>query len=310
MPPLPREERIFFLSLIPFVAITVAIVVILSAILGYYSLPAIKEYGLGIFSKEWKPSEINPNEASYGLLIPLAGTIATAVLAVVFTLPVALGMTALSEEILPPQARSLLTVASDITASIPTIVYGLWGLEIIAPMLRDHLYTWLNKTLGWTPLFSCNPYTGTTYLTAGLLLGIIVTPYTYAIIRESYRSIPQTLREAAYAMGSTRYEVFKLLTGMIKPSITAGILLAFGRAAGETVAVALVIGSAFNMPSCLLSPGYTISSLIANQFGESFLYPYMANALYTGGLILLAIGMAANVVGLKMLSLSRGENRG
>jgi len=138
-------------------------------------------------------------------------------------------------------------------------------------------------------------------LTAGILLSIMIMPFIYAIVRESYRQIPKTYKEAALALGTTRYEYARIMYGMLKPSIIAGTLIGFGRAAGETVAVALVIGNTFNAPTCLLSPSYTVSSLIANQFANARLYPYMVNVLLLGGLILLVIGLASNLIGVMYL---------
>ncbi len=304
----PREDRLFYYSLLPFAAATVAIILLLAAVLGYYSLPALKYYGPSILvEKEWKPSETSPDQARYGLLIPLLGTLATATIAVLVAVPVALAMVVATEEILPYRLRDSLGGVVDVMAAIPTIVYGLWGLEVLAPLLKEHVYQGLNDKLGWVPLFSCKAYTGASYMTAGLLLAIIVLPYIYAIVREAYRSIPSKYRLAAYALGATRLETVRILVGIIRPAIAAAVLLAFGRAAGETVAVALVVGSAFNPPTCLLAPGYTIASLVANQFGESFYYPLMANALYLGGLILLVIGIVANILGLRLLAGAKGR---
>jgi len=304
----PREDRLFYYSLLPFAGATVAVVLLLAAVLGYYSLPALREYGASVIvGSEWRPSEESPREASYGLLVPLLGTLATAAIAVATAVPVALAMVVATEEVLPPRLRGLLGGVVDVMAAIPTIVYGLWGLEVLAPLLRRHVYPHLNSALGFLPPFSCRAYTGASYLTAGLLLGVIVVPYIYAIVREAYRSIPSKYRLAAYALGATRYEAVRILSGMVRPAVAAAVLLAFGRAAGETVAVALVVGSAFNPPTCLLAPGYTIASLIANQFGESFYYPLMANALYLGGLLLLAIGIIANVAGLRLLAGARSR---
>ena len=304
--PVPPEDKRFYYSLLPFIGVSMIVVLVLAAVLAYYSLPAVKKYGAtAILGREWSPSEDNPSKARYGLLIPILGTLATATIAVLIGLPIALSMVVLTEEILPYRYRGLLGSIVDVMAAIPTIVYGLWGLTVLAPLLRETLYKWLHARLGWTPLFACNPFTGTTYMTAGILLGIIVVPYIYAIVREAYRSVPKKYRHGIYALGATRLEAVRLIMGMIRSAIAAAVLLAFGRAAGETVAVALVIGSAFNAPRCLLAPGYTIASLIANQFGESFYYPYMANALYLGGLLLLLIGIAANIAGLRLLGRAR-----
>jgi len=158
----------------------------------------------------------------------------------------------------------------------------------------------LYEHFSFIPLFSFEPL-GYSYLSAGVLLGIMVTPFASSIIREAYRMIPYTYREAAYAIGATRYEATKILLGYIKPAIVAGTLLAFGRAIGETVAVSLVVGNIFNIHPSLFAPGYTISSLIANQFGEAFIYEYMVSALFAAGLSLFFIGLAINILGIIIL---------
>jgi phosphate transport system permease protein len=133
----------------------------------------------------------------------------------------------------------------------------------------------------------------------------MVLPYMVAVTREAYKSIPMTYREAILAPGATRYEYAKLMFSLAKHGVIAATLLGFGRAAGETVAVALVVGNSFNVSPCLFKPGYTISALIANQFSMASLYPYMLNVLFTGGLILLIIGIIANIVGVIVLERGR-----
>ncbi len=295
----------FYYSLIPAAIVSVVVLVLLLSILVYYSIPAVEYYGSTLFtSTKWRPVEGDPSASSYGLLVPLAGTLVTAVIAVVLATPLSVSAVFFSEELIPARFRGVRDVFAslvDLMAGIPTIVYGLWGVAILAPFLKDNLYEALYEALGFIPLFSCKPVTGSTVLTAGILLSIMIMPFMYAVMREAYRQIPSTYREAALALGTTKYEYSKIMFGMLRPALLAGLLIGFGRAAGETVAVALVIGNTFNMPSCLLAPSYTISSLIANQFANASLYPYMTNVLLLGGLILLLIGLASNILGLMYL---------
>ncbi|MEB3861770.1 MAG: phosphate ABC transporter permease subunit PstC [Desulfurococcales archaeon] len=297
------SEARFKLLVAPPAIVSSAILVLLFIVLLYYSLPAIREYGLGLLaSPTWKPVEGAPGE--YGLLIPLAGTLVSAVIAVLLAMPLALASVVFTEEILPRglhRWREAFVSMIDVMTGLPTIVYGLWGAAVLAPLLGDTLYKWLHSSLSFIPLFSCQPTTGNTILTAGVLLAIMITPFIYAVVRESYRQIPRTYKEAALSLGTTRYEYVRIMMGMAKPAILAGALIGFGRAAGETVAVALVVGNTFNMPSCLLAPSYTVSSLIANQFANAQLYPLMLNVLVSGGLILLLIGIASNILGIMYL---------
>ncbi|MEB3787484.1 MAG: phosphate ABC transporter permease subunit PstC [Desulfurococcales archaeon] len=301
---MPASDRRFYQALLPASLVSIIVLLALFTVLLYYSLPAIKMYGLELFtSSEWRPVEGSPGESRYGLLIPIAGTIITALIAVVLATPPALAAVYLTEEMLRGswRLREAFVSLIDIMAGMPTIVYGIWGLAVLAPFLKDTLYQGLYEALGFIPLFSCEPLTGSTVLTAGILLAIMIMPFMYSIIRESYRQIPRTYKEAALAIGATRYEYARIMAGMIRPALLAALLIGYGRAAGETVAVALVIGTTFNPPTCLLSPSYTVSSLIADQFANASLYPYMTNVLLLGGLVLLAIGLVSNLLGVMYL---------
>ncbi|MCE4617505.1 MAG: phosphate ABC transporter permease subunit PstC [Desulfurococcales archaeon] len=301
-----KSDKRFFYSLVPAALVSSLILVLLFIVLIYYSAPAFKEYGFRIFTtKTWSPSEESARTSEYGLFIPLLGTLVSAIIAVVLALPFAISTVIFTEEVIPKgmnKVRETFSTLIDVMTGLPTIVYGLWGLAILAPFLRDNLYNPLYAVLGSIPLFSCRPVTGTTILTAGILLSMMIMPFMYSVIRHSYKRIPAIYKEAALALGTTKYEYSKIMMGMVKPSILAGILIGFGRAAGETVAVALVVGNTFNMPSCLLSSSYTISALIANQFGNAALYPYMINVLVVGGLILLLIGIVSNILGIMYLN--------
>jgi len=297
-----RSDRLFYYALLPFASTAFAIILATLAILVAKGAPALQFYGLEVFlSTRWLPSEVDPAKAAYGLLPAIAGTLATALIAVSVALPLSLALTVFIEELAPGRVRDALSSLVDVMAGMPTIVYGVWGIGFLAPALAP-VYARLSSSLGFIPLFSCEPTGGFSVLTAGLLLAIMIIPFVFAVVKEAYRAIPATYREAALSLGMTRYEYTRLLMGMIKPAIIAGVLLGFGRAASETVAVALVIGNAFNLPLCIIGPGITISSLIANQFGEANLYPLMQNVLYLGGLVLLVLGLISNFLGILMLT--------
>lgn len=297
----PKADRLFYLGLLPIASISFLIILATLIVLIAKSLPALSFYGLDLFiSTRWAPSEIDPARASYGLLPAILGTLVTAVIAVSLALPASLAFVVAVEEILPVRLRDVASSVIDVMAGLPTIVYGVWGLVYLAPALNS-VFTVLHQFLPWLPIFSCRPTGGLSVLTAGVILAVMVIPFMFAIIKEAYRAIPWTYKEAALALGMTRYEYTRLLFSMIKPAVIAAVLLGFGRTASETVAVALVIGNAMNIPACIIGPGITVSSLIANQFAESNLFPLMQNALYAGGLVLLVIGLASNAVGLYLL---------
>lgn len=301
---MPAGDRRLFYSLAPAAVISMGILVVMTVLFIYYSIPAVRVYGTKLITTStWSPSEYG--EPSYGLLIPILGTLISSIIAVVIALPLALSAVFFTEEVLPrsmDSVRSAFASLIEAMTGIPTIVYGLWGLMVLSPFLRDNVYQPLYRYLGFIPLFSCEPVTGSTILTAGILLSIMITPFIYAVVRQSYNQVPRTYKEAILALGATRYEYARILFGMIKPAILAGALIGFGRAAGETVAVALVVGNTFNPPTCILSPSYTVSALIANQFANAPLYPYMVNVLVLGGLILLVLGIISNILGVMYLA--------
>lgn len=300
-----RLERWFLLTHAPAALVSTGVLVVLFLVLLYHSLPALQSYGLSLFTEStWSPSENNPAASRYGLLAPLAGTLVTSLIAVVLSVPLAVSAVLFVEEVLPRGLGSLRWAYSslfEVMIGLPTVIYGLWGLSILSPLLEEVLYQPLHRILGFLPIFACEPLTGSTVMTGGILLAIMVTPLVYIVVLNAYRQVPQTLREAAHSLGTTRYEYARIMMGIIRPAIVAGALLAFGRAAGETVAVAMVVGNTLHLPTCLIAPSYTVSSLIANQFGNAGLYPLMTSVLLAGGLVLLLLGMASNLVALMYL---------
>lgn len=180
------------------------------------------------------------------------------------------------------------------------MIYGLWGLYVLAPILHEYVMIPLYSYLGFIPLFSTRPVS-TNLFTAGILLAIMVIPFASSVIREAYTAVPYNFKEAAYSLGMTKWEVIRTALGYIKSAIFAGIFLALGRAMGETVAVAMVVGNVMNVPRSLFDPGYTISSLIANQFPNAAMYEHMIPALYGAALILFMMGLIINLVGLRLV---------
>jgi len=267
----------------------------------YNALPAFFREGLSIyFENVWQAAE-EASKEYYGLASAIWGTIYTSLIAIIIALPISIAYSIFVVDYVPKRMKNILIIVSDMMAGLPTIIYGIWGAFVLVPFLQKYVMMPLYKHLSFIPIFSSPPITGYSYFSAGVLLGIMVTPFASAIIREAYQMIPFTYREAISSIGSTRYEATKVLLGYIKPATFSGLILAFGRAVGETVAVSLVIGNTFNLSVSLFSPGYTISSLIANQFGNAFIYEHMLPVLYAGGLALFIIGLIVNVAGLYLL---------
>lgn len=289
-----RGDRLFRLILTAFSSFSLVLVAGVVLSLAANSYPIFLRDGFGFLSK----SVWNPVKESYGILPALLGTLITSTLAIIIAAPLSISLAVFSAEIVPRRLKDLVTSISDLMASLPTVIYGLWGLYVLAPFLHRYVMLPLHEHLGFIPLFSTKP-APTNLFTAGVLLAIMIIPFASSIIREAYSSIPYNLREAAFSLGTTRWEVIRIMLGYIRSAIFAGLILAYGRAMGETIAVAMVVGNTPTLPRSLFDMGYTISSLIANQFPNAESYQYMVPALFAGALILFFTGLAINLVGMR-----------
>lgn len=290
----------FKLLLFPACATVFGILMLMLIVFTLNSAEILTKQGIATFTLNvWKASEV-PEDEFYGILAAIYGTIYTSTLAIIIALPLSIALAVFTIDFVPSKLREALVIPVDIMAGLPTVLYGLWGLFFLVPIIGT-IAPILYDNLSFIPLFSYRNLTGFSYLAASILLAIMITPFATAMIREAYRSIPVSYREAVYSLPLTKYEATKVLLGYIKPSILAGTLLAFGRAVGETVAVSLVVGNTFNLHPSLLAPGYTISSLIANQFGNAFVYRYMPSALFSAGLFLFFIGLFVNLAGILLV---------
>src|ERR1700719_5153295 len=227
--------------------------------------PAIQQSGLGFFTSTiW---DVNRNR--YGALPFLIGTATSSLIALCIALPLGVFIALfLSENFLPLAIRQVIRFVVELLAAIPSVVYGLWGIAVVIPLVQQ-FGGYLSDSLGFIPLFS-GPATGNSMLTASLVLAIMVLPTITAISRTALVAVPPTLREGSYAVGATRWEtIFKVLLPTAAPGIVAATILAFGRAMGETMAVAMLIGNSPRLTWSLLSPAGTLAGLLANQFGEA-----------------------------------------
>lgn len=285
----------------PAVIFVFLLFILMLSVYFYNAMPAFLREGLDVYFKNtWQASEI-PSKEYYGLAAAIWGTVYSSIIGVLIALPISVAYSIFVIDYAPKKLKNIFVIISDMMAGLPTIIYGIWGAFILVPFLKKYIMIPLYKNLSFIPIFSYPPTTGYSYFSAGVLLGIMITPFASAIIREAYQMVPFTYREAAISLGLTRYEATKILLGYIKPAIVSGMILAFGRAVGETVAVSLVIGNSFNMSVSLFAPGYTISSLIANQFGNAYIYRHMLPVLYAGGLALFIIGLVVNLIGIYLL---------
>jgi phosphate transport system permease protein len=257
--------------------------------------PAIQQSGLGFFTSTiW---DVNRNR--YGALPFLIGTAASSLIALCIALPLGVFIALfLSENFLPLAVRQVIRFVVEMLAAIPSVVYGLWGIAVVIPLVQQ-FGGYLSDSLGFIPLFS-GPATGNSMLTASLVLAIMVLPTITAISRNALVAVPPTLREGSYAVGATRWEtIFRVLLPTAAPGIVAATILAFGRAMGETMAVAMLIGNSPRLSWSLLSPAGTLAGLLANQFGEA--QGLQISALMYAALVLVMLTLFVNMAGEAVL---------
>lgn len=289
-------------------ALTVpALIILAGAAVLIGGWPALSKFGLSfITSSDW-----DPVAGRFGAAPAIFGTIVTSILALIIATPLALGVALFISEIAPPWVRAPLAFLVDLLAAIPSVVYGLWGVFILVPLLREHVMPFLTKTLhlGGFPLFA-GPQYGPSMLAAGLILAIMVLPYISAVSREVLLVVPRSQREAALALGATRWE---MISGAVIPyaksGIIGGIVLGLGRALGETMAVTMLIGNQYNISASLFAPSYTMASLIANEFSEASNDLHLS-ALMAVGFVLFVITLIVNAVARWLVwRVARGEGR-
>lgn len=305
-----RFERVFR-GLTVFCAVLVLALlggIIIALIEG--SWPALTTFRLAFLSREiW-----NPVTDEYGALAPLYGTAVTSFIAMIVAVPISFGIAVFLTETCPRWLRGPIATAVELLAAVPSIVFGLWGLFVLAPLLQQTVQPWLISVSGPVPvlkyLFQGPPF-GIGILTAGLVLAIMVLPFISSVMREVFRMTPIAQKEAAYGVGATQWEVvWHVVVPASRSGIVGGIMLGLGRALGETMAVTFVIGNAHRITGSLLAPGTTISAAIANEFTEAVGDMY-TSALMALGLLLFAITFlviaAARVLLLTMERKSGGH---
>jgi phosphate transport system permease protein len=279
-------------------AITVLLLlsgVIVSLVIG--SWPALSKFGFGfLISERW-----NPVTENFGALAPIYGTLVTSLIAMLIAVPVGLMIAFFLTELCPQWLRRPIGIAIELLAGIPSIIYGIWGLFVFAPFLQETLQPFLINTLGNTPiiapLFAGPPY-GIGMLTAGLVLAIMVLPFVTSISRDVFEAVPPVLKEAAYGLGCTTWEVVRnVVLPYARVGVIGGVMLGLGRALGETMAITFVIGNAHRVSASLLAPATTISATVANEFTEA------VGDIYTSALI--ALGLILFVITFLVLAAAR-----
>jgi len=281
--------------------------ILLSLLVG--SLPAIRAFGFGFFlSSEW-----NPVTEQFGALVPIVGTLVTSAIALLIGIPVSFGVALFLTELSPTWLRRPLGTAIELLAAIPSIIYGMWGLFVFAPVFATYVQPALSSTLGAVPLVGVlfrGPPMGIGILTAGIILAIMVIPFIASVMRDVFEIVPAVLKESAYALGSTTWEVvWNVVLPYTKVGVMGGVMLGLGRALGETMAVTFVIGNAHRLSASITVPGNSIASALANEFTEAVGDLYLS-ALIELGLVLFFITFVVLALSkLLLLRLARREGR-
>jgi phosphate transport system permease protein len=290
-----------------FLVLATLVAIILSLVMGAW--PAIKAFGLKfLFSTEW-----NPVTDEFGALVPIYGTLATSAIALLIGVPVSFGIALFLTELSPLWLRRPLGIAVELLAGIPSIIYGMWGLFVLAPTLQDKIQPWLIDTLGPLPvigfLFQGAPM-GIGVFTAGIILAIMVIPFIASVMRDVFEIVPPMLKESAYGLGATTWEVVRhVVLPYTKIGVVGGIMLGLGRALGETMAITFVIGNAHQFSTSLMMPGNSIASALANEFTEATTDLHVA-ALIELGLILFVITfIVLSLSKLLLLQLAKREGK-
>ena len=264
---------------------------------GWAAQPALDKFGFDFFTTNvW-----NPVTGQFGALAPIYGTVVTSCIALAIAVPVSFGIALFLTEMCPPPLRVPLGVAVELLAAVPSIIYGMWGLFVFAPLFGDHVQPALARVFDGVPLlgtmFSGAP-SGIGLLTAGIILAVMVIPFIAAVMRDVFELVPAVLKESAYALGATTWEVaWHVVLPYAKVGVIGGIMLGLGRALGETMAVTFVIGNAYRISGALFDPGNSIASALANEFNEA------ADPVHRASLI--ALGLVLFVLTFVVLACSR-----
>jgi phosphate transport system permease protein len=266
----------------------------------YYSLPALRKFGPSFFwTEEW-----NPVTQQFGALSSIYGTLVSTILAMLIAVPLSLAIALLLVELAPPKISRTVGTMIELLAAIPSIIYGMWGMFVFAPVMAAYVQPWLSTYVGWMPglgaLFQ-GPPMGLGMLTAGIILGFMVLPFTCAITRDVFQMVPPVVKESAYGMGATTWEVTYKVTipyGLV--GIIGAFFLGLGRALGETMAVTFVIGNSHKINLGLFYPGNSIASAMANEFAEATELLYISSLICLG-LVLFILTYLVQVVSQMML---------
>ncbi len=291
------RERIFRAATLVAAVLVLALLGGVAVALLHGAWPALSRFKLAFITRDiW-----NPVQDEYGALSAVYGTVVTSILAMLFALPVSFGIAVFLTELAPQWLKRPVGVGIELLAAIPSIIFGFWGLFVLAPALQETAQPWLIDKLGPLPLvgalFQGAPF-GIGMLTAGVVLAIMIIPFITAVMRDVFETVPDVLKESAYGLGATTWEViWQVVVPYSRAGMVGGTMLGLGRALGETMAVTFVIGNAHQISASLMNPGTTISAAIANEFTEA------TTPLYTSALI--ALGALLFLITFSVIAIAR-----
>jgi phosphate transport system permease protein len=291
-------------------ALAVLIVLSMAALsMLYGGLPAFRAFGFHfIYGTEW-----DPVTKRFSAGVAIYGTLVSSLIAMIVAVPVSFGIAVFLTEVAPGWLRGPVAAAIELLAGIPSIIYGMWGLFVFVPIMSNYVEPWIDTNLGAIPyigaLFS-GPPLGIGMLTAGIILGIMVIPFISSVMRDVFALVPPSLREAAFAIGATRWEVVrKVVYPYTRTAVVGAIFLGLGRALGETMAVTFVLGNAHDLSLSLLMPGNSISAAIANEFTEADSPIYLSSLIALGFLLFVVTFIVLAIAKLMLLRIAHREGR-
>lgn len=301
-----RGDAVYRLVLTVLASFLPLLLVAIAADLVAGAWPSISKFGLGFLTH----STWDPVNDQFGALPLIAGTLYSSLVALVIAIPFALGTAIFLTEFAPRWLRGPVATLVELLAAVPSVIYGLWGVFVLIPLLRDHLWPVVRPVLSHTPLFS-GVFYGPSVLAAGVILAVMILPYIAAVSREVLLAVPPSQREAGLALGATRWEtVWTVILPFGRAGIIGAVILGLGRALGETMAVTMMIGNRHEVALSLLQPGYTIASAIANEFAEAVSGVHRGSLFYVA-LVLFAITVIINALArLLVWRVARGSSAG
>ena len=288
-----------------FLVFSILLAILASLVIG--SQLTLEKYGFSfIWSSDW-----DPVQEKFGALVPIYGTVVTSLIAMLIGVPVSFGIALFLTELSPAWLKRPLGTAIELLAAIPSIIYGMWGLFVFAPLFQSHIQPLLINAFGNVPFFGAlfeGPPIGIGMLTAGLILSVMVIPFITAVMRDVFEIVPPMLKESAYGLGATTWEVvWRVVLPYTKAGVIGGIMLGLGRALGETMAVTFVIGNAHRLATSLMAPGNSIASALANEFTEAVGDLYFSALIELGLILFLITTVVLGLSKLLLMRLARGE---